>query len=86
MLIGEKPPPCAPWMTKRPIIRGLILYLAAKPSAIGAMIATAAGLTAPTEVRSAVTANMTHGMAAMRPPTARTASLTSQSMVPLFWA
>lgn len=86
MLIGEKPPPWAPWTTIIPIIRGLMLYLAAKPSAIGAMIATAAGLTAPTEVSSAVMANITHGMAAMRPPTPRTASRTSQSMVPLFWA
>ena len=65
---------------------GLILYWAAKPSAIGAMIATAPGLTAPTEVSTAAIANMIHGIAAIRPRTARTASWTSQSIVPLFWA
>ena len=86
MLIGEKPPPCAPCTTIRPISSGLMPYLAAKPSAIGAMMATAAGLTAPTAVSSAAMKNMIHGMAAMRPRTARTASLTSQSMVPLFCA
>ena len=86
MLIGEKPPPCAPWMIISPIIKGLMPCLAAKPSAMGARMATAAGLTAPTEVSAAATANMIHGMAAMRPPTARTARPTSQSMVPLFCA
>ena len=86
MLIGEKPPPCAPCTTIRPISSGLMLYLAAKPSAIGAMIATAAGLTAPTEVSTAAMKNITHGIAAMRPRTARTAMRTSQSMVPLFCA
>ena len=86
MLIGEKPPPCAPWITIRPIISGLMLCLTAKPRAIGAMIATAAGLTAPMAVSIAVMANITQGMAAILPPTARTARRTSQSMVPLFWA
>ena len=65
---------------------GLILYCAANPRAIGAMIATAPGLTAPTEVSTAAIANMIHGMAAIRPRTARTANWTSQSMVPLFCA
>ena len=50
------------------------------------MIATAAGLTAPTAVSSAAMKNMIHGIAAMRPRTARTASCTSQSIVPLFCA
>ena len=50
------------------------------------MMATAPGLTAPTEVRSAEMPNMIHGIAASRPFTARTASRTSQSMVPLFCA
>ena len=86
MLIGEKPPACAPWITIRPISRGLILCCIAKPRAIGAMIATAAGLTAPTAVSTAASANMIHGMAATCPRTARTASWTSQLIVPLFWA
>ena len=86
MLMGEKPPPCAPWITSKPIINGLMLYLAAKPSAMGAMIATAAGLTAPTDVSKAAMKNMIQGMAAIRPRTARTARRTNQSMVPLFWA
>ena len=42
------------------------------------MIATAVGLTAPTAVSSAAMPNMIHGMAAMRPRTARTARRTSQ--------
>ena len=50
------------------------------------MIATAAGTTEPTAVRIAVTTNITHGIAAARPPTARTAACTSQSTVPLFLA
>ena len=50
------------------------------------MIATAPGLTAPTEVSTAEIPNMIHGIAAIRPRTARTASRTSQSMVPLFCA
>ena len=86
MLIGEKPPACAPWITRRPISSGLMLYCAAKPRAIGAMIATAPGLTAPTAVSTAAMPNMIHGIAAIRPRTARTASWTSQSMVPLFCA
>ena len=86
MLMGEKPPACAPWMTIRPIISGLILYCNAKPNAMGAMIATAPGLTAPTAVSVAARKNMIHGMAATRPRTARTANETIQSMVPLFWA
>ena len=86
MLIGEKPPACAPWTTMRPMSRGEMLYLNAKPSAIGAMIATAPGLTAPTEVRTAEIANMIHGIAAILPRTALTASRTSQSIVPLFCA
>ena len=50
------------------------------------MMATAPGLTAPTEVSSAEIRNMIHGIAARRPFTARTARRTSQSMVPLFCA
>ena len=50
------------------------------------MIAQAAGLTAPIEVISAVTANITHGIRATRPPTPRTADLTIRSTVPLFLA
>jgi hypothetical protein len=45
MLIGEKPPACAPCTTIAPMSNGLIPYLAAKPRAIGATIATAAGMT-----------------------------------------
>ena len=86
MLIGEKPPAWAPWITIRPIISGLMAYFTAKPSAMGAMIATAPGLTAPTEVSAAAMRNMIHGIAATCPRTARTARRTSQSMVPLFWA
>ena len=73
-------------MTISPISSGLMPYFRAKPSAIGAMIATAPGLTAPTDVRTAEIPNMIHGMAAMRPRTARTARRTSQSIVPLFCA
>ena len=73
-------------MTIRPISSGLMLYFRANPRAIGAMIATAPGLTAPTDVRTAEIPNMIHGMAAIRPRTALTAILTSQSIVPLFWA
>lgn len=47
------------------------------------MIAQAAGLTAPIAVSSAVTANITHGISATRPPTARTAVRTIRSTVPL---
>ena len=48
------------------------------------MIAHAAGLTAPIAVSTAVTANITHGMSATRPPTACTAHWTIRSTVPLF--
>ena len=48
------------------------------------MIATAPGTTAPDAVRIAVTKKNTHGMAAARPPTARTAAWMSQFTVPLF--
>jgi predicted lysophospholipase L1 biosynthesis ABC-type transport system permease subunit len=84
--MGEKPPAWAPWITIMPIIRGLILCFAAKLSAIGAMIATAAGDRAPTAVMTAVMANMTHGIRATLLPTILTAPRTSRSMVPLFWA
>src|SRR3712207_6444783 len=84
--MGEKPPPWAPWITIMPISSGLIPCRAAKVSAIGAMIATAAGERAPIAVSSAVTANMIHGMAATWPPTSRTAPRTSRSTVPLFCA
>jgi hypothetical protein len=83
MLMGENPPACAPCTTITPIISGLILYLAAKPIAIGATIATAAGLTAPIAVSTPVIANITHGINAIRPPTSRIAMCTSQSVVPL---
>ena len=69
-----------------PISSGLIWYWTAKPSAIGAMMATAPGLTAPTAVSTAASANMIQGIAPIRPRTARTASSTSQSTVPLFCA
>lgn len=49
-------------------------------------MAQAAGLAAPMAVSRAVTKNMTHGMRATRPPTARTADLTMRSTVPLFFA
>ena len=49
-------------------------------------MATAPGLTAPTEVRTAAIKNMIHGIAQIRPRTARTARSTSQSIVPLFCA
>ena len=84
--MGEKPPACAPWITIMPIMSGLILCLAAKLRAIGAMMATAAGERAPTAVITAVMANMTHGIRATLLPTSRTAPRTSRSMVPLFCA
>ena len=86
MLIGEKPPAWAPCTTNMPIISGLILYRPAKPSAIGPMMAQAAGLAAPIAVSTAVTPNITHGISTTRPPTARTADLTMTSTVPLFLA
>src|SRR5918997_4937322 len=73
-------------MTINPMRNALMLYWAAKPSAIGAMMATAAGLAAPIAVKTAATANMIHGIAARCPLTPRTASWTSQSTVPLAWA
>ena len=69
-----------------PMSSGLIPCRAAKVSAIGAMIATAAGESAPIAVSSAVTKNMIQGMAATWPPTSFTAPRTSRSTVPLFWA
>ncbi|MGX1370284.1 hypothetical protein RKD19_005643 [Streptomyces canus] len=83
MLIGEKPPPWAPCTTIAPISSGLIPYRAAKLSAIGATIATAAGLTAPIAVSAPVSANITHGISATRPRTSRIDAWTSQSVVPL---
>ncbi len=83
MLIGEKPPACVPCTTIAPMSSGLIRYCAARFSAIGATMATAAGLTAPMAVSTAPMPNMTHGMSAIRPPTSRTACRTSQSVVPL---
>jgi len=50
------------------------------------MIAQAAGLTAPMPVSTAVTANITQGISATRPPTARTAVRTIRSTVPLLRA
>ena len=50
------------------------------------MIAQAAGLTAPMPVSTAVTANITHGISATRPPTALTAVRTMRSTVPLLRA
>ena len=85
-LIGEKPPAVAPLITISPIRTGLIPYWTANPIAIGTTIATAPGTTAPDAVRIAVTPNSTHGIAAARPPTARTAACTSQSTVPLLLA
>ena len=49
-------------------------------------MATAAGLTAPMAVSTPATPNMIHGIAPTRPPTARIASFTSQSTVPLICA
>jgi hypothetical protein len=86
MLIGLNPPACAPWITIRPMSSGLMRNWTAKPSAIGAMMATAPGLTAPTAVSTAAIPNMIQGTAATRPRTARRASRTSQSTVPLFCA
>ena len=85
-LIGEKPPAVAPLMTNSPISTGLMPYWTAKPSAIGATIATAPGTTAPDAVRTAVMKKKTHGMATVRPLTALTAAWISQSTVPLFEA
>ena len=48
------------------------------------MMAHAAGLAAPIAVITAVTANITQGISATRPPTAPTAFLTIRSTVP-FW-
>ncbi|MCY1241260.1 hypothetical protein D9M72_541520 [compost metagenome] len=73
-------------MTIMPIMSGLILCFAAKLRAIGAMMATAAGDSAPTAVISAVMANMTQGISATLLPTSRTAPRTKRSMVPLFCA
>jgi hypothetical protein len=50
------------------------------------MIATEAGTTAPMAVRHAVTRNITHGIRPMWPRTARMATRTSQSTVPLAFA
>ena len=86
MLIGEKPPPWAPWTTIMPIISGLIRYRPAKPRAIGPMMAQAAGLAAPIAVSNAVTKNITQGMNATRPRTSCTALCTIRSTVPLFLA
>ena len=86
MLIGEKPPACAPWITIMPISRALILYRLAKVSAMGAMIATAAGPSAPRAVSTAVMPNITHGMNATRPRTSCRAPRTIRSTVPLFCA
>ena len=47
------------------------------------MIATAAGLTAPNATSTPLSRNTIHGIAATCPPTARMASWTSQSTVPL---
>ena len=85
-LIGEKPPAVAPLMTNSPISTGLMPYWIAKPSAIGATIATAPGTTAPDAVRTAVTRKKTQGIAIVRPLTAFTAAWISQSTVPLFEA
>src|SRR5215211_4786400 len=62
-----------------PINSALIRYRLANPSAIGAMIATAAGPRAPRAVRTPVMPNITHGMNATRPRTSRTAPLTMRS-------
>ena len=82
-LIGEKPPAVAPLMTNSPISTGLMPYWTAKPSAIGATIATAPGTTAPDAVSTAVTRKKTQGIAIVRPLTALTAAWISQSTVPL---
>ena len=86
MLIGENPPALAPLMISRLMRTGLIPWRFAKDRPTGAMIATAAGTTAPKAVRIEMTTNITHGMSATRPPTIRTAACTSQSTVPLFFA
>jgi hypothetical protein len=69
-----------------PIISGLMRWRPAKPSAIGPTMAHAAGLAAPIAVSTAVTANITQGMSATRPPTIRTAPRTMRSTVPLLRA
>jgi hypothetical protein len=61
-------------------------YRLAKVIPMGAMIATAAGLTAPRETSTQLTVNITQGIAATLPPTRRTAAWTSHSTVPLFRA
>ena len=53
---------------------------------MGAMIATAAGLNAPSATRTPLSTNITHGSAATRPRTARTEPPTSQSTVPFRFA
>lgn len=83
MLIGEKPPAWAPCTTITPISSGLMPCRTAKLRAIGATIATAAGLTAPIAVSAPVRANITHGISATRPRTSRIEACTSQSVVPL---
>ena len=83
MLMGEKPPPWAPCTTIAPISSGLMPYCAAKLSAIGATMATAAGLTAPIAVSAPVSTNITHGISTTRPRTRRIEACTSQSVVPL---
>ncbi len=62
------------------------MWRAAKPSATGAMMATAAGPSAPTAVMAAVMKNITQGISATRLRTSFTAPWTSRSMVPLFCA
>ena len=64
----------------------IMFFVTALLTAIGAMIATAAGERAPMPVSTAVTKNMIHGMAATWPPTSFTAPRTSRSTVPLFCA
>jgi hypothetical protein len=86
MLIGEKPPALAPLMISRLISTGLMPCRRAKDRPTGAMMATAAGTTAPNAVRIEMTTNIIHGMSATRPRTSRTAACTNQSTVPLFLA
>lgn len=73
-------------MMSRPIRIGLILCRTAKPMPMGAMMPTAPGTTAPEAVRAPVIRNITHGMRAILPRTARVEAWTSQSTVPLFLA
>jgi hypothetical protein len=86
MPIGEKEPALAPFTTIRPIGTGLRWWRRARPVPMGAIIATAAGPTAPTAVTAAVTKNMAQGTRETRPCAARIATSTSQSTVPLFLA